>query len=180
MIELVLRHVVPAAMGVLPPNMDSPAARAMLIAIGLQESKFLWRRQQNFGPARGFWQFERTGVRGVGKHKASMPHLNSALRYLRYESLIGQTANLHYAIEDNDVLACVFARLLLFTVPAALPDRLHPQEGWEQYLDGWRPGKPHPETWAANFTEGWDRVEDQISRTLAGLPATKLLEGPKE
>ena len=39
------------------PGMDSAKARVMLLAIGLQESRFEHRRQIG-GPARGFWQFE--------------------------------------------------------------------------------------------------------------------------
>jgi hypothetical protein len=182
---MVVRHVIPAAMGVLPAKMDSPKARAMLLAIGLQESRFMHRRQTNFGPARGFWQFEKIGVRGVCKHRMSMGPLNDALRYMRYESLIGQTANLHYAIEDNDVLACVFARLLLYTVPNSLPDQLDNVGGWNQYIAGWNPGKPHPDTWQAFFVEAWARVgEDEHARQLAGAtPATKriaLTGGPNE
>ncbi len=159
MIDLAVRHVVPAAMAVLPRHLDSLEARAMLIAIGLQESRFLYRRQTNFGPARGFWQFEKNGIRGVSKHSLTMGHLHAALREMRYESLIGQTANLHYAIEDNDVLAAVFARLLLWTVPKPLPGRNDALAGWDQYLAGWRPGAPHADTWEAHYNEAWDRVE---------------------
>lgn len=160
MIAIISRHVLSAAFAVLPPAMNTPAAKAMLLAIGLQESRFMFRRQQNFGPARGFWQFEKSGVRGVMKHTATMGHLNAALRALRYEGFIGQTANLHYAIEDNDALAAVFARLLLWTVPGALPSREQSDVAWGQYIAGWRPGKPHRPTWDALFAEAWDRVTD--------------------
>lgn len=159
MIELIAGHIMPAAFALLPPAMNTPAAKAMLLAIGLQESRFLSRRQWNYGPARGFWQFEKGGVRGVCRHPDTITPLNAALRTLRYESLIGQTANLHYAIEDNDVLACVFARLLLWSVPAGLPPRANPTAGWSQYLAGWNPGKPHRPTWDAYYSEAWDRVE---------------------
>lgn len=43
------------------PSMDSVRARMMLLAIGLQESRFEHRRQLGNGPARGFWQFESGG-----------------------------------------------------------------------------------------------------------------------
>lgn len=155
-------------MSVLPPAMDTQPARAMLLAIGLQESRFLYRRQTNYGPARGFWQFEKAGIRGVSRHKSSMGPLNDALRALRYESLIGQTSKLHYAVEDNDVLACVFARLLLWTVPGALPTVDMPgahDRAWAQYVDGWRPGKPHPETWRSFYSEAWDRINKEQKRT---------------
>lgn len=158
MIELIVRAIVPTALTLLPPSMDSRAARAMLIAIGLQESRFQHRRQVNFGPARGFWQFEKAGVRGVMRHIDTRGHLEAALRELRYESIIGKTAELHYTIEDNDVLAAVFARLLLWTVPGRLPQITEHDRAWEQYIEGWRPGKPHRNTWRALYDEAWQRV----------------------
>ena len=42
--DYVARHVLPAAFALLPPQMDSPQARAMLMAIGWQESRFSHRR----------------------------------------------------------------------------------------------------------------------------------------
>lgn len=163
MIAIVSKRILPAAFDVLPANMNTPPARAMLLAIGLQESRFMFRRQQNYGPARGFWQFEKGGVRGVMKHPLSMGPLHDALRALRYEAFIGQTANLHYAIEDNDVLAAVLARLLLWTLPGKLATRGQADQAWAQYLDGWRPGKPHRATWNSLFDEAWTRIalEDQ-------------------
>jgi hypothetical protein len=76
MIHRILHYTLPAAAELLPPAMmKSPRAWAMLLAIGLQESKFLHRRQvvdakkHTFGPARGFWQFERGGgTAGVLQH----------------------------------------------------------------------------------------------------------------
>ncbi len=51
---------------------DTPEGRLMLLAIGLQESRFEHRRQLGNGPARGFWQFEAGGgVKGVMTHLAS-------------------------------------------------------------------------------------------------------------
>lgn len=159
MIEHVLQFVLPAAYSLLPVGMQSPPASALLLAIGLQESRFLARRQSAGGPARGFWQFERGGVAGVMKHPATAAHLAGALRALRYEQAVGNPSLVGAAIEDNDTLAAVVARLLLFTLPDALPIRDTPALGWKQYLDAWRPGKPYPATWGANFGEGWDRVD---------------------
>ena len=44
------------ALALLPSAMDTPQAHCMLLAIGLQESRFVHRRQIG-GPACGFWQF---------------------------------------------------------------------------------------------------------------------------
>ena len=146
-------HVLPAAYAVLPKAMQSPAATAMLIAIALQESKCCHRRQLG-GPARGLWQFELGGLRGVLSHKASKPHLANALEALSYP--VTDDATVPYvAIEHNDVLAAVCARLLLWTLPAPLPGPQEPSVGWGACLSAWRPGKPHRETWDAHYAEGW-------------------------
>lgn len=173
MIDLLLRYVLPALPGLLPRSMDTPPARAMLLAIALQESKALARRQASFGPARGFWQFELGGVRGVMRHPASRGHAREVLRALRYEKLIGsaaETSDIHKALEHNDLLAAAFARLLLWTLPGPLATHRQVDSAWSQYLLAWRPGKPHPETWSAHFDEAWHRLE------VAGpvpLPFTK-------
>lgn len=157
MIELVMRHVMPAALSVLPARMDTAPARAMLVAVGLQESRFL-HRQQSGGPARGFWQFERAGVHGVMMHSTTREPLADAMRRLRYGSIVGQIEPAQTAITHNDILACVFARLLLWTLPSPLPHRSEAAKGWLQYLDAWRPGRPHAASWEASFEEAWARV----------------------
>lgn len=147
--------VIPAIYSELPPNMNTPAAKAMMLAIGLQESRFEHRVQIN-GPARGFWQFERGGgVHGVLTHKASRPYIEAILPTLCYKP---EAYECHEAIKHNDYLAAVFARLLLWTLPGALPARNNPAGGWSQYLSAWRPGKPHRDTWDEFYETAWDTV----------------------
>ena len=157
MIHNVQSFIFPAAFALLPGVMDSLQARAMLLAIGLQESRFLHRRQVG-GPARGFWQFEKNGgVRGVLQHPATILHAKHVCEELRYPVTIDAC---YVAIEHNDVLACCLARLLLWTVPGMLANRGDPDKGWEQYMDGWRPGKPHRETWDEHFVQAWHIVTE--------------------
>ena len=175
MIEIVLQYVMPAALSLLPPEMNTPAARAMLLAIGLQESKFLDRRQVvkggALGPARGFWQFEKHGgLKGVMTHRLTQSLAIEALGHLRYQTkshVVTSLTTIHATLEHNDILACVFARLLLWTVPAHLPRRNQPKAGWAQYLEAWRPGQPHPDTWDVYFLDAWDRV-DRITAVAHG------------
>jgi len=158
MIEHILRYALPAAYALLPAPMQSPAASALLLSIGLQESKFLERRQRAGGPARGFWMFEKSGLTGVIKHPATAGHLEAALRALRYDGPI--TARLCLTrVQHNDPLAAVFARLLLWTLPDKLPERDAPGVAWTQYLKLWRPGKPIKGTWGAHYAHAWDLVE---------------------
>lgn len=150
------KHVVPAALALLPGTMDSLEARAMLLAVGLQESGFAARVQGGGGPAHGYWQFERGGgVKEVLTNPGTQRMIVPALHVLNYSpDIVGCYA----AIVHNDVLACVFARLLLWTVPGRLPGISEAPLGWQQYLAGWRPGKPHPKTWGACFEDAWRTV----------------------
>lgn len=160
MIEHILRYVVPAGYSLLPPYMQAPAATAEILAAGLQESQFTFRRQKKGGPARGFFQFERDGgIAEVLENHATQAHIEDVLRALRYGYAIGDRAACHAAIEHNDTLAFVFARLRLWILPVKLPTRDDWLSGWNQYLRAWRPGQPKPDTWAANYTEAWERVE---------------------
>jgi hypothetical protein len=143
----VLTHTLPAAAALLPPQMDTPAARVMLLAIGLQESRFEHRRQLGGGPARGFWQFEKGGgVAGVLAHPASRGRATAVCMALCYPDSVPVVYD---ALADNDVLAAAFARLLLWTLPAPLATTAG--DGWRQYLEAWRPGMPRPATWAASY-----------------------------
>lgn len=154
-LDFIRAAVVPAAMKLLPAKLDSFESRVMLVAIGLQESRFEHRRQlvgperKPIGPARGYWQFESGGgVQGVLTHPATKPLITPVLETLRYAP-----GDCYYAIEHNDTLACVFARLLLWSHPRPIPER--EGEAWGYYLDTWRPGKPHPETWPAFYDMAW-------------------------
>jgi hypothetical protein len=149
-LQTILEQAVVPALAILPPKMDSPEARVMMFACGLQESRFLFRRQLGDGPARGFWQFEkgtrqsRGGVWGVYLHPASADLLKTLCnaRSIRCEpGLIWEQ------LERDDVLAAGVARLLLWTHAKPLPALDDTGGSWAYYLSLWRPGKPHPETW---------------------------------
>jgi hypothetical protein len=153
----IAHHILPAALALLPPAMDTPAARALVLAIGLQESRFRARRQLRGGPARGYWQFELAGgVAGVLTHPSSRPHIARVLAQYGYPH--GAHACWE-AIEHNDVLAAVFARLLLWTLPSGLPAADQVELAWATYLEAWRPGAPHPELWPACYAQAWARVQ---------------------
>lgn len=159
MLNHTFKYSIPAAYSLLPDQMQSSKATAMLLAIGLQESKFAARRQLPKGPARGFWQFERAGgVQGVLTHRSTQKYIRRALESLAYPAFLDDYS-CHTAIQHNDVLACCFARLLLWTLPDILPGRLAVDLAWHQYADAWRPGKPHPETWPENYALAWEIVE---------------------
>jgi hypothetical protein len=128
-------------------------ARRMLVAIALQESgPGLAARYQSSpsaspGPARGWWQFERGGgVAGVLAHPRSK---DLAAAVCAHFTVVPQDQAVWRALEGHDGLATSFARLLLWTDPAAMPTS--EAVGWQCYLRQWRPGKPHPEVWPGNW-----------------------------
>ena len=61
-----------AAAALLPPELNTRPAWAMLFASGMQEDRLDARRQIG-GPARGFWQFELGGIAGVLSHPGQRP-----------------------------------------------------------------------------------------------------------
>lgn len=160
MIEHVKMFVLPAAFSILPATMHSPEAEALLLAIGLQESRFVHRRQVG-GPARGFWQFELGGVRAVMAHERTNADVSLAAAALRYPG--SRPEELLEAIEHNDCLAAVLARCLLWTLPAPLSSEHDAAGGWELYLDAWRPGKPHRETWDNCYQRAWALTLGRLS-----------------
>jgi hypothetical protein len=156
MLDLVHMHIIPAAYSLLPPELASQRASSMLLAIGLQESRFQYRKQVG-GSARGFWQFEVVGVRGVMEHPATKDLAVDVLKALEYEPWI-DPAMVYMALEHNDILACAMARLLLATSKLALPDVDEAGAAWALYLACWRPGKPHEAPWSGRYRDAWSRV----------------------
>lgn len=155
----VVRLFVGPALYLLPTKFTSPGAEAMLLAIGLQESG-LDDRHQDGGPAHGYWQFEKFGgVSGVLEHRLTRNIALNVLDRMDYDAeYVINSELIHTVIEHNQIVACVFARLLLFTVPDRLPTRDEPDVGWQQYMFAWRPGKPHPERWLDNWRAAWQQV----------------------
>ena len=148
-----IASAIDAAFALLPDRMDTRAARVALIAIGLQESGLKDRCQKlqngGRGPAHGLWQFERTGgVLGVLTHGTTRRYSFDACKA---RGIAADSSAVWIALEHDDVLAAVFARLLLWSDAKPLPAVDDVEGMWRAYaLRTWRPGKPHHETWAAN------------------------------
>ncbi|MGV6475342.1 hypothetical protein [Azotobacter vinelandii] len=148
------------ALALLPARMNSPQAEAMLLAIGLQESGMIHRRQIG-GPARGIFQFEQGGgVRGVLRHPASRPH---ALAVCDARGVEPTDASVYATLEHDDILAAAFARLLLWTDPAPLPAVGEVARSWDLYVRTWRPGKPHRNRWDACYAQAMDALAGELS-----------------
>lgn len=146
--DVILDSIIRPALQMLPAHMRGIEAEQMLLAIGYQESKFIFRRQLG-GPARGFWQFETNGVAGVLGHFSSGRIAEDMLTNMAWPKTI---SHIHAGLEYGDIMACIFARLLLYTDSEPLPDlRDDPEMGWAIYLRTWRPAKPHHDMWRASL-----------------------------
>lgn len=154
--DLALELYIRPALSILPNEMSGQEAQAMLVAIGLQESRFKFREQVR-GPARGYWQFELGGLNGVLKHHATSAHSERLVTLLEYSQ--ASPVSLHGALACDQILAAGIARLLLWSSPAPLPRSDMQEAAWRYYLNQWRPGKPHPGTWAQCWSTAWEIIE---------------------
>jgi hypothetical protein len=159
-LQQIRRSAISPALALLPAKMSGDRAEVMLLAIGLQESRFEHRRQIG-GPAVGFWQFERGGgVRGALTHPSSREH---AAAICKTRGITASASAVYSALETDDVLAAAFARLLLWTDPASLPAVGAQASAWDLYLRTWRPGKPHPGSWKGLYMQAMAAVVGEVS-----------------
>lgn len=155
-LDQIRRGPIAAALSLLPDRMTSTEAVVQMLAIGLQESRFEHRHQIG-GPAHGWWQFELGGgVRGVLTHPASRDHARSLCAA---RGVSPSASAVFAAIERDDILAAGFARLLLWTDPRPLPAIGEVQSAWDYYIRNWRPGKPHPKSWAPLYAQAMEEVQ---------------------
>lgn len=140
-----LNKVIIPGLKLLPSKVDTPEARVMMLAIGMQESRFQYRKQIG-GPARGFFQFEEGGgVRGVLKHPSTKRIIQDVIFKLGIPA-----EECYNCLAEDDELAAVFCRLLLYTDPKPLPSlTCDSGEAWDCYVRNWRPGKPSRDSWDA-------------------------------
>ncbi|RBL80628.1 hypothetical protein DDE05_49830 [Streptomyces cavourensis] len=163
-LDQIMDSAVRPAMALLPARMDSRQAHCLLLAIGLQESRFIHRRQIG-GPARGFWQFEQGGgVRGVLTHPACR---DVASQVCQVRGVVATAPSVHARLDQDDVLAAAFARLLLWSDPASLPRIGDAESAWALYLRTWRPGKPKRDSWDGLYQRAVAAVSAPVARSAA-------------
>lgn len=162
---LFLTLAVEPALNLLPVSARTVEAKAFLIAIALQETQLVKRRQMGGGPAHSFLQFELGTVELLWNHEDTKKAARAICATLSIqESPLG----VFVAMEFHDILACYFGRLLLLTVRRPLPSRGDVEEGWSQYVGTWRPGAVAKSQesaarqrfrWSGNFLDAWSAVQ---------------------
>lgn len=137
----------------------SPEADVMVMAIAGQEGDWRHRRQVG-GPARSFWQFEQGGgVAGVMTHPSTAPHARKLFERLDIgEPSLGafvppSQRTVYEAMAWSDLLAVGMTRLNLWWAAPPLPAVGDVEGAWAYYINTWRPGAPHHETWADKYSK---------------------------
>ena len=169
--QAVVRLCIDPALKLLPARMDTPEARVMMLAITGQEADFHHRwqvfdraRPDAMGAARGLWQFERGGgVRGVLTHERTK---RLAIDVCRMRNVPATIDAVYNRLHEDDILAAAFARLLLWSSPAALPAVGDVDAAWRAYLREWRPGA---------HANGSTSQREGLRRKWAGYYATALV-----
>lgn len=147
--QVLAQVIAPTYQHLLPGKFDSVQANVLLLAIGLQEDGFRERQQFGNGPAHGLWQNEQGGgVNGVLTNPVSRPY---ARGICNVQGVAPISSDVWNALLTDDLLACGFARLILWCDTAPLPSLDDADGAYDYYFRNWRPGRPRPETWAANY-----------------------------
>jgi len=147
-IEALQQVIEPTFQHLLPGKFDCPEARCQILATMLQESG-LRTRQQNGGPARSLVQMEQGGgIHWTLINKTTGPYARTACS-LRAVAPI--ESDVYAAFLSDDLLACAFARLLLWADPNPLPQLGDAEDAWNLYIRAWNPGKPRRWDWDANY-----------------------------
>jgi len=154
----------------LPDRMDTVSARLMMLTIQKQEDPEERRYQvvkrteatnpENIvgertakGPARSLWQMEQGGgVKGVLHHDSTSDYITDICISMDVSPF---PTTCWHAIEENDVLAACFARLLLWSDFGALPKVGDAEGAFDMYLRTWRPGA---------FTRGTDAQQAALEQ----------------
>ena len=152
---LAVSEIIGPALQILGPGMTSPSATLLMLAIALQESGLAAREQGGNGPARGLWQFEKGGIRGVLTHKASS---STAAKICGEFGIPATVDDVYSSLALNDILSACFGRLLLWTDPKPIPVGGAMDAAWDYYVRNWRPGKPHKDRWTANYQKAMEVV----------------------
>jgi hypothetical protein len=161
----------------------SPAACVLIGAICLQESGGENVQQVAAGPAKGFPQFEVEAIRELLENPASA---SQALSAVRASGILGNDAGAASVsggadggapLDSPSQIATVvwtnflnfpelqicLARLMLWDNPNPLPDVGDCAGAWNYYTATWRPGKPRPGDWDANYAASLTALSAQPS-----------------
>lgn len=129
-------------------------AELLLLAAAIHESG-LRTRSQDGGTARSWWQIDKGGLKALTASRLGDLLFTEAVRCLfgldGTPILVGEIVLAALGDPAMDQLACATARLLFWLDPHPLPEVGDGNGAWACYLRTFRPGKPRPEAWPADY-----------------------------
>lgn len=141
----------------------SDASTKVLLAIAGQESNWSSRAQISaggvVGPARSFWQGEKTGglILVATSPNASLTIREKAAKLCVAASVDIKAETIWRAIEGHDGLAYGLARLLLYSDPDPIPTT--EEAAWQCYAKRlWKPGAPKKDKWAGLWKQAGEAM----------------------
>jgi hypothetical protein len=81
--------------------------------------------------------------------------------------VVATAPSVYARLDQDDVLAAAFARLLLWSDPASLPRIGDAESAWALYLRTWRPGKPKRDSWDGLYQRAVAAVSAPVARSAA-------------
>jgi len=159
--ETVLAKVIAPALALLPPPMDTPEARVLMLAFGAQESGYRTRQQQG-GPAHGLWQCERPIMQLLLDNRASQVPVRNLCSA---RAVAPVASDMYFAVATDDVFAAGIARLALWCDPHPLPALGDVDAAFGTYIRVWGPGA---------YTRGTPDERDAIRARFASHYAAAL------
>lgn len=139
----VLADVIVPAFEHLPSEMDSPEARLIVLATGVQETQYQTRQQVD-GPARGLFQAQYNFILDLMHNPASGNHVWNLCGVMGIT--YGSHAMFDALLRDDPFAACM-CRLGFWCDPRPLPDVGDVLGAWGAYERVQRPGKPSYTRW---------------------------------
>lgn len=158
---IILQAIIRPALLLLPTVMASREAERMLLAISIYETGL-----ESRSPVGGWWDLDEAGY--VLRHPETSGYASQACRTLAIDP-VEKDAKL--VLRFNDVLAAVFARLLLWTLSAPLPGARNQRGAWDQYVEAWRPRRLRGEQWPL----AWEEARQTAAKFA--LPTTRESDG---
>lgn len=155
-LEMICRSVIAPALALLPPGLGGVRAEVMLLAIGQQESGFQ-KRRPDLGPERGYWRScpDDDQVGAVLRHPATAALAVAACDTRQVPPI---EERVFTALEHDDLLSAVFARLRLHIEGERLPPLGEVGDAWSLYCSAWRPAEPDRPRWDQSYARAMDAL----------------------
>jgi hypothetical protein len=140
------------------PHFDSPEARVMLLAIGLQESRSSPRGASTVMVLRAASGSSSAVAVVVGVLTSAASRDYARRRLLKLRNVAPSADSVWRRLEFDDLLAAAICPPDALGQPASMPALGRGGEAWDYYKATWRPGRPRVRTWNGYYAQALEQV----------------------